>query len=143
MFNKIMVPVDLAHLGTLEKALTVAADLSRHYKASLCYVGVTTSQPSAIARTPEEYELKLRAFAHEHAPDSGHEPTARVYNSHDPAADLDDILIQAIDDVGSDLVVMGTHLPTHLDAIMPSNGDKIAKHAKVSVFLVRRDLSGE
>jgi nucleotide-binding universal stress UspA family protein len=143
MFNKIMVPVDLAHLGALEKALTVAADLSRHYGAALCYVGVTTSQPSAVARTPKEYELKLRAFAHEHAPDSGHEPTARVYNSHDPAVDLDEILVKAIDDVGADLVVMATHLPTHLDAIMPSIGDKIAKHTEASVFLVRRDLSPE
>jgi universal stress protein F len=143
MFNKIMVPVDLAHLGALEKALTVAADLSRHYGAALCYVGVTTSQPSAVARTPEEYEFKLRAFAHGHAPDSGHEPTARVYNSHDPAADLDDILTQAIHDVGADLVVMATHLPTHLDAIMPSTGDKIAKHTEASVFLVRRDATRE
>jgi len=139
MFNKIMVPIDLAHLGALEKALTVAADLSRHYGAALCYVGVTTSQPSAVARTPQEYELKLRAFAQEHAPDSGHEPMARVYNSHDPAADLDDILVRAIDDVGADLVVMATHLPTHLNAIMPSVGDKIAKHTKASVCLVRGD----
>ena len=143
MFKTIMVPVDLAHLGALEKALTVAADLSRHYGAALCYVGVTTSQPSAVARTPEEYEVKLRAFAEENAPDSGHEPTARVYNSHDPAADLDKILVQAIADVGADLVVMATHLPTHLDAIMPANGAKIAQHTKASVFLVRRDLSAE
>jgi len=143
MFYKIMVPVDLAHLGALEKALTVAADLSRHYGAAMCYVGVTTSQPSEVARTPDEYELKLREFAHEHAPDSGHEPTARVYISHDPAVDLDDILVQAIEDVGADLVVMATHLPTHLDAIMPSIGDKIAKHTEASVFLVRRDLSAQ
>ena len=143
MINKIMVPDDLAQLGALEKALTGAADLSRHYGAALCYVGVTTSQPSAVARTPAEYEAKLKAFAHGHAPDSGHEPTARVYNSHDPSADLDDILVKAIDDVGADLVVMGTHLPTHLDAVMPSTGDKIAKHTEASVFLVRRDLTPE
>jgi nucleotide-binding universal stress UspA family protein len=143
MFNKIMVPVDLAHLAALEKALTVAADLSRHYGAALCYVGVTTSQPSAVARTPEEYELKLRAFAHKHAPDSGYEPSARVYNSHDPSVDLDNILVQAIHDVGADLVVMATHLPAHLDAIMPSTGDKIAKHTEASVFLVRWDIKPE
>ena len=69
MFNSIMVPVDLAHLDALEKPLTVAADMARHYNAQLCYVGVTTSQPSSVARTPEEYEQKLKAFAQEHAPD--------------------------------------------------------------------------
>jgi universal stress protein F len=137
MFNRIMVPVDLAHLGALERSLTVAADLARHYHAALCYVGVTTSQPGAVARTPEEYEQKLKEFAHGHAPDNGLEPSARVYNSHDPVADLDDILVKAINDVGADLVVMGTHLPTHLDAIMPANGSKVAAHTRASVFLVR------
>ncbi|MCL7751755.1 universal stress protein [Guyparkeria hydrothermalis] len=137
MYQTIMVPVDLAHLDALEKPLTVAADMARHYNAQLCYVGVTTSQPSSVARTPEEYEQKLKAFAREHAPDNGHAPTARVYNSHDPVTDLDDILLKAIDDVGADLVVMGTHLPHHIDAIMPANGSKVAAHSNVSVFLVR------
>lgn len=137
MYQSIMVPVDLAHLDSLEKPLTVAADMARHYNARLCYVGVTTSQPGSVARTPEEYEQKLEAFAREHAPDNGQPPTARVYNSHDPVADLDDILLKAIDDVGADLVVMGTHLPHHIDAIMPANGSKVAAHSTVSVFLVR------
>ncbi len=137
MYKKIMVPVDLAHLKALEKSLNVAADMARHYDAALCYVGVTTSQPSSVARTPEEYAEKLKTFSHEHAPDNGHEPTSRVYNSHDPVADLDDILIKAIDEVGADLVIMGTHLPHHIDAIMPGNGSKVAAHTNVSVFLVR------
>ena len=137
MFKKIMVPVDLAHLGALEKPLNVAADMARHYDAALCYVGVTTSQPSSVARTPDEYQQKLLKFAHEHAPDNGQEPSAQVYNSHDPAVDLDDFLIKAVDDIGADLVVMGTHLPHHVDAIMPANGSKVAAHTDVSVFLVR------
>lgn len=141
MFNRIMVPVDLAHLGVLDKALTVAADLSRHYGAALCYVSVATSQPNEVAPSPEAYEQKLRAFAHEHAPDSGHEPTARVYHSADPVADLDDILVRAIGDVGADLVVMATHLPKHLDAVMPANGAVIAKHTDASVLLVRPDVT--
>jgi universal stress protein F len=141
MFKRIMVPVDLAHLNALEKSLTVAADLASHYDAALCYVGVTTSQPGSVARTPEEYEQKLKAFAQSHAPENGREPTARVYNSHDPVADLDDILVKAISDVDADLVIMGTHLPRHLDAIIPSNGSKVARHTTASVFLVRPDAS--
>lgn len=137
MFSKIMVPVDLAHLDALQKPLAVAADMANHYGAALCYVGVTTSQPSSVAHNPEEYESKLMAFAHEHAPDNGQPPSAAVYNSHDPVADLDDILLKAIDEMQADLVVMGTHLPHHIDAIMPANGSKVAAHSHVSVFLVR------
>ncbi len=139
MFNRIMVPVDLAHLETQEKSLTAAADLARHYDAALCYVSVTSSQPSAVARTPEEYLEKLQTFAREHAPDNSHRPDSRVYKSVDPVADLDDILVQAIEEVDADLVVMGTHLPRHLDIVMPANGSKIASHTRASVFLVRPD----
>jgi len=132
-----MVPVDLAHLEALQKSLSVAADMAAHYHAALCYVGVTTSQPGEVARTPEEYEDKLQAFAREHAPVNGQAPSVRVYRSHDPVTDLDDILLRAIDELEADLVVMGTHLPRHIDAIMPANGSKVAAHTDVSVFLVR------
>lgn len=137
MFNKIMVPVDLAHLPALQKALDVAADMARHYDAALCYVGVTTSQPSSVAHDPEEYRDKLDAFAREHAPDNGQPPSVAVYISHDPATDLDDILVGAVDELRADLLVMATHLPRHGDAIMPANGSKVAKHTNASVFLVR------
>ncbi len=139
MFNKIMVPVDLAHLEALEKSLTVATDLARHYNAALCYVGVTSSQPNSVARTPEEYAQKLDAFARNHAPDTGREPSSRMYNSPDPIADMDDTLVQAIKDTGADLVVMATHLPKHLDVIMPANGSKVASHTTASILLVRPD----
>ena len=137
MFRKIMVPVDLAHLPSLQKALDVAAGLAREYGASLCYVGVTTSQPSTVAHNPEEYRSKLEAFAREHAPENGQAPSVAVYNSHDPVVDLDEILVRAVSELQADLVVMATHLPRPIDAIMPANGSKVAAHTNVSVFLVR------
>ena len=137
MFSKIMVPVDLAHLPALQKALDVAADMARHYDAALCYVGVTTSQPSSVAHNPEEYRRKLEAFAREHAPDNGRQPSVEVYNSHDPVTDVDDILVRAVGELKADLVIMATHLPHHIDAIMPANGSKVAAHTDASVFLVR------
>jgi nucleotide-binding universal stress UspA family protein len=137
MFRKIMVPVDLAHVASLQKALDVAAGLAREYKSVLCYVGVTTSQPGAVARNPEEYRGKLEAFAREQAPDNGQAPEVAMYVSHDPVADLDEILLRAVTELQVDLVVMATHLPHHVDAIMPANGSKVAAHTKVSVFLVR------
>ena len=137
MFRKIMVPVDLAHVQSLQKALDVAAALARQYDAALCYVGVTTSQPNAVAHNPDEYRSKLEAFARDHASDNGQAPAVAVFTSHDPASDLDDILVRAVAELEADLVVMATHLPRHIDAIMPANGSKVAAHTSVSVFLVR------
>ena len=137
MFHKIMVPVDLAHLDLIEPSLQAVADLARHYDAEVCYVGVTSNAPSSVARTPEEYARKLEAFAEERSKIHGQPVSTKTINSPDVIADLDDILIKAIDEVGADLVVMPTHPPKHADAIIPSHGGKVATHTKASVFLVR------
>ena len=137
MYNKIMVPVDLAHIDALEKSLRVAADLAQHFNAELCYVSVTTDIPGPVARTPDEYEQKLNQFAKEHGLAHGRPVSAHVFLSHDPAVDLNEILGKAITETGADLVVMGTHLPRHLDAIMPAHGGQLAAHTNASVFLVR------
>ena len=54
MFKKIMTPVDLAHQGDLKKALSVTADLAKHYGASVVFVGATSPSPSSTAHSPEE-----------------------------------------------------------------------------------------
>lgn len=137
MYRKIMVPVDLAHLDVIESALEKVADLARHYGAEVCYVGVTANTPGSVARTPAEYQQKLETFANEQAKVHGQPVSAKTISSPDPIADLDDDLLQAIEDVGADLVVMPTHPPKHLDVIMPSHGGKVATHTKASIFLIR------
>ena len=137
MYKKIMVPFDLAHLDRLDKALTTAADLAMHYNAALHYVGVTASQPGSVAHNPAEYAEKLNAFAKEEAAKRGLEATSQAYTSHDPAVDLDDTLMKAVADSGSDLVVMASHLPGAGEYIFASNAGYLASHAGISVFVVR------
>ena len=52
MFRHIMVPVDLAHEATLAHALSVAADLAKHWGAQVTYVGVASSAPGKLAHNP-------------------------------------------------------------------------------------------
>lgn len=141
MFEKIMVPVDMAHLDLLEPALQVVADQARHYAAEVCYVAVTATTPGSVAHTPEEYQRKLEAFAQEQAGAHGQAATAHVITSPDPVAELDDVLIDAVDAVGADLVIMATHPPRHLDVVMPSHGGRVASHTRASVFLVRPEYA--
>ncbi|WP_172294427.1 universal stress protein [Pseudoruegeria sp. HB172150] len=137
MFQKIMVPVDLAHLQKLAKALDCAAELAKHYGAELCYVGVTGETPGPLGHNPTEYEAKLKAFTEEHSDTSGLTVSHLTIPSHDPTVDVDDALLKAVKDTGADLVVMGTHEPGIIDYIWPGNGAKIAAHSAASVFLVR------
>lgn len=137
MYKKILVPVDLAHLERLEKALKTASDLAGHYGAELCYVGVTATTPGPVAHNPEEFAEKLEAFGRERATGTGCKVTTRAYSSHDPAVDLDDKLAEAIEEVGADLVVMASHVPGLPEHIFASNAGHLASHAKISVFVIR------
>jgi len=137
MFKKIMVPVDMAHLDVVEPSLQIVADQARHYGAEVCYVAVVASTPGSVAHTPEEYQHKLATLADERARVHGQKVSTRVITSPDPVADVDDVLVDAIDEVGADLVIMATHPPKHLDAVIPSHGGKVARHTRASVFLVR------
>lgn len=137
MFKHIMVPVDLAHIEVLEPSLDVVADMAKHYDARITYVGVTSNTPNSVARTPDEYEQKLTAFAQKRHAVHGQPVAAKVYSSTDPVANIDDILVKSIEELEVNLVIMATHLPKKLDAVMPSHGGKVATHTDASVFLVR------
>ncbi|KUF11784.1 universal stress protein [Pseudoponticoccus marisrubri] len=137
MFKRIMVPVDLAHVDRLNKALTCAADMAKQHGSEVVYVGVSAATPTSVAHNPEEFAKKLEAFAVEQGQASGVTTTAHAVTSHDPSVDLDPTLLKAVDETGADLVVMASHIPNVTDYIWPSNGGTIAGHAKVSVLVVR------
>lgn len=137
MYSKIMVPVDLAHTDKLDKAIDAAADLAGHYGASLCFVGVTASPPSPVAHSSEEYAEKLEAYAAEQGKAKGLEIATRTVVSHDPARDLDNKLGQAAHELGSDLIVMASHVPNFAEHIFASNAGYLASHIDTSIFIVR------
>ena len=137
MFKKIMTPVDLGHKDQLKKSLAVTAEVAKQFGAEVVYVGATTPTPSSTAHNPSEYQEKLSAFAAEQAEAHGINATGDMVIAHDPSADIDDVLLKAVEDEGVDLIVMQSHMPSFLDYIWPSNGGKVAEHAKCSVFVVR------
>ena len=132
-----MAPVDLAHVERLGTALDCAADLAKHWGVPIVYVGVTSSAPSQLAHNPKEFGEKLGAFAQSEASKHGVEGTYHTVIAPDPTTEVDDALMRAIGETGADLVVMASHLPNVMDYIWPSNGGKLAEHAKCSVMVVR------
>lgn len=137
MYKKIMVPVDLAHAEELALALDTAANLAKLYMIPVVYVGITTEAPSALGHNPAEYEKKLKTFADDQGVRHGIATDAKAYATHDPSTDVDETLIGAVHETGSNLVVMATHIPTVTDRFWPSNGGRVATHTDASVFLVR------
>lgn len=137
MYKLIMIPVDLEHPDTLEKALSVGDDLAKHYQAELYVVGVTHSAPGVVAHNPSEYAQKLQAFAADQTAKRGTEFKSKAVVSHDPAVDLDDKLMQAASDIGADLIVMASHIPGFVDYLFASKAGYLASHTSLSVFIVR------
>jgi nucleotide-binding universal stress UspA family protein len=137
MYSKILVPVDLEHAESLEKALNTAADLAGHYGASVCLLGVTASAPSAVAHTPEEFAGKLDTFASEQGARHGASFATKTVVSHDPAVDLDKTLEATAEEMGADLIVMASHIPGFADHFIASNAGHVASHSKMSVLVVR------
>ncbi len=132
-----MAPVDLGHLDRIRKALAASADLATHYRIPVCYVGVTTAAPGPIAHTPREFTAKLKRFAEDQAATHGIETEAKACISHDPSVDLEDTLMKAIEEIGADLVVAGSHVPGFADHIFASHSGYLAAHTSISVFIVR------
>ncbi len=137
MYKKLMVPVDLAHVDKLSLALGTAADLAKLYKIPVVYVGATSTVPSALGHNPEEYRAKLKAFADAQGASQGISTECDMVICNDPAVELDDALVKAVDEIGADVVVMATHIPNVADHFWPSNGGRLATHTDASVFLVR------
>lgn len=137
MYSSILVPVALAHEEQLGRALKTAADLSRHYGASVYLVGVTSSTPSEVAHSPEEFEQKLKAFAERQSEALGASFTAVSVTTPDPARELDHVLDEQIHELGVDLVIMASHVPGFQDYVFHSNAGYLASHTDVSVFVVR------
>ena len=137
MFNKIMVPVDLAHAATVEKAIRIAADLGKQHHAEIHLVGVTTTAPGSVAHDPAEYERKLEQFTADHSAHHGCTMTPKVLLCNDPAAELDEALEDYGKKINADLVVMASHVPGFMDHLFRSRAGHLATHMDISVFIVR------
>ncbi len=137
MFNRIMIPVDLAHADTLQRAIGTAGVLAKHYGASIAFVGATSSQPSAVAKSPEEYAEKLSTFATTMGNELGVPVESETLHLHDLSIDLNRALTRHADKIGADLIVMATHIPGVAEYVFGSHGGEIAQHAKMSVMLIR------
>ena len=137
MYSSIMVPVDLAHVDQLGKALQTAADLAKHYDATITYLGATTPEPNEMAHTPQEFEQKLKAFAEKQGSDNGIKVACKSVVAHDPTVDLPDVLTDAIDSSKADLVVMQSHQPGMAEHVFASHAGWVASHSHTSVMVIR------
>ena len=137
MFKHIMVPVDLAEKATLTKAVEVASGLAKLYAARITLVSVSGGLQGKVSHSHEEYGRLLSLFADEIMETHDVDVGSVNYSVPDPSVEVDQQLIHAIEDLQVDLAVIASHQPGWVEYLVNSHGGKLARHAPISVFVVR------
>lgn len=141
MFDKVLLPIDVTHHASWEKALPMALDMVKD-GGTLHVLGIVHDIGAAILSSylPADFEekalldmkAKLEAFIAEKVP-SGTQAEAHVAHGHVP----EHILSEA-DRLDADLIVIASHPPNELRSVLiGSNADRIVRHATRPVLVVR------
>lgn len=141
MFDTVLLPIDLNHPASWEKALPLAVKLCGA-SGHLHLLGIVHDLGSALVASylPQDFEAnalrkmkaELDAFIAAHV-GAGAQATAHVGHGHVPEQ-----ILAAADTVGADLIVMASHPPDDLRTfLVGSNADKVVRHAARPVLVVR------
>ncbi len=141
MFDKVLIPIDLTHDESWEKALPMALRCAGT-SGEIHLLGIVHDLGSAMVSSylPPDFEkhameamkADLADFSGKHFPDAGR-VTVHVGHGHVPEA-----ILRAADHVGADLIVMASHPPNELKTLLVgSNADKVVRHSTIPVLVAR------
>lgn len=142
MYNSILLPIDLNEPTSWEKAIPVTIDMAKFYGAKVRVLTVIPDYGKSIVGSyfPADYAEKVLAdtkealtkLVGEAFPDDVEvECMARhgsIYKEVLAVADTSD----------ADLIVLASHRPARRDYLLGPNAARVMRHAKQSVFVVRR-----
>lgn len=137
MFDHIMVPIDLHMPPEVGKAMNVAAELAQWQGAKLSLVSVTGPTVGDAPHTLETIQEALAKIAGQLTEQGIDKIETFNITSNDVAVEVDGDLTRAAEQIGADLIVVGTHAPRLTDYILSSHAGYLAKHASMSVLVVR------
>ena len=140
MYQRILVPVDLADIAVAQPALTRAAAMAKSSGGLLRLVNVLSMIPAAyLDYMPSNYDTQERERATTDldalATKTGHD-AAKVSTAIRLGAIYHEVLAEA-KDWKADLIVIGSHDPTFATYLIGSNAANIVRHAHCSVLVER------
>jgi nucleotide-binding universal stress UspA family protein len=141
MFDNVLLPIDLNHPASWEKALPLAIRLAGS-SGTVHVLGIVHDIGSAIVATylPHGFEeralqhmkAELDTFRHEHLPP---ETKVAVHVGHGHVAES---VLNTAQTLKADVIVMASHPPDDLrHLLVGSYADKVVRHAPVPVMVVR------
>lgn len=133
MLRKILLPIDPTVADAWQTAIATAIDLARRYQATLAVLWVAPPVESDPVDFVGVHLPALEAVADERLPDD----VVRELHLRADWGDPDREICAAAEELGVDLIVMGTHRPHDGETLAESNAANVVLHAKCSVYVVR------
>lgn len=139
MYSNILVPVDLEEPSSWEKAVPTALALGRCFGATVGLVHVVSdatlaSQAQwsglALRRIVETAHARLRHLAAELGTGDElqcHVATGRILRG----------ILDIVEQEKADLIVLASHRPDLRDLLIGENAERVVRHARCSVLVVR------
>jgi len=144
MFQKILIPVDLADPEFVKPALATGVELARASSGAVRLINVIPMTPVMLAEyVPPDFDVQQRGSAEEAlaiiAKDSGLE-AAKVSTVVRQGGIYHEVLEEA-KVFGCDVIVMSSHRPAMKTYFLGSNAGHMVRYAKCSVLVVRKPAS--
>jgi nucleotide-binding universal stress UspA family protein len=129
MFKKILVPVDLDYPDVAAKAIETAKTMARAEGAELTVISVQPVVVDETGHPPPDYQPKLDAYIA--AQGGGMKGVLKLGGS------VSAEIRYGAEELGIDLIIMGSHDPHFTDYLIGSNAAHVALHTPCSVLVVR------
>ncbi len=141
MFRNILLPVDLADIGSSKKAVSVAVELSQSAGAKLHLLTVVPGFSMSIVSQyfPADFEEKSLAFAVQQLNDfiDADIPSDIAAQAVVANGTVYEEILETAKKSGCDLIVIGSHRPDLKDFLLGPNAARVVRHAACSVLVVR------
>jgi nucleotide-binding universal stress UspA family protein len=140
MFTKILVPVDVSEIDVAQPGLDKAVELAKASGAALRLIHVRSPVPYAMNEyIPAEYyetdeQSSLKTLR---------DLVAKIDLPKDritivsPFGSVYDEVLREANEMGADLIVVGSHRPNWSTYLIGSNAANIVRHALCSVLVIR------
>lgn len=141
MFQKILIPVDLADPEFVKPALATGVELARASDGAVRLINVIPMTPVMLAEyVPPDFDVQQRGSAEEAlaiiAKESGL-PADKVSAVVRQGGIYHEVLEEA-KAFGCDIIVMSSHRPAMKTYFLGSNAGHMVRYAKCSVLVVRK-----
>ncbi len=140
MYQKILIPVDLAETDLANPAIAAACELAKASGGTLRLVNVLPMTPVMLAEyVPPDFDTQQRTTAEESLARMATEcglGAARASSTVRQGGIYHEVLEEATD-IGADLIVMSSHRPAMRTYFLGSNAGHVVRYAKCSVLVVR------